>query len=86
MRKIQTQGVHHITINGANRQTAIDFWEGVLGGHTHTDVLLEPHKLRVEHDDPNIDRVHLADAIELLVARSQVSLSEDRSPRNPYRS
>ena len=31
MRKLQTQGVHHITINGANRQTAIDFWEGVLG-------------------------------------------------------
>jgi catechol 2,3-dioxygenase-like lactoylglutathione lyase family enzyme len=31
MRKVQTQGVHHITINGANRQTAIDFWEGVLG-------------------------------------------------------
>jgi catechol 2,3-dioxygenase-like lactoylglutathione lyase family enzyme len=31
MRKIQTQGVHHITINGANRQTSIDFWEGVLG-------------------------------------------------------
>ncbi|HET8967878.1 MAG TPA: VOC family protein [Gaiellaceae bacterium] len=195
MRKIQTQGVHHITINGANRQTAIDFWEGVLGmpfvfeqpnldnaaeshlyfdpgdgrlitvftneerqpdpnptprepgfvhhlafslsqavfaqtverldergiqhsgvkdrgfmdsiyfddplgllvelasyrfeppaGHTHTDVLLEAHKLRVERDDPNIDRVHLADAIELLVARSQASLSEDRSPRNPYRS
>ncbi len=31
MRKLQTQGVHHITIIGANRQTAIDFWEGVLG-------------------------------------------------------
>jgi catechol 2,3-dioxygenase-like lactoylglutathione lyase family enzyme len=31
MRKIQTQGVHHITINGADRRTAIDFWEGVLG-------------------------------------------------------
>jgi len=31
MRKIQTQGVHHVTINGADRQTAIDFWEGVLG-------------------------------------------------------
>jgi len=31
MRKIQTQGVHHITINGADRKTAIDFWEGVLG-------------------------------------------------------
>ncbi|RYH10708.1 VOC family protein [Tropicimonas sp. IMCC6043] len=31
MRKIQTQGVHHITIIGADRQTSIDFWEGVLG-------------------------------------------------------
>jgi catechol 2,3-dioxygenase-like lactoylglutathione lyase family enzyme len=31
MRKIQSQGVHHITIVGADRQTAIDFWEGVLG-------------------------------------------------------
>ncbi|MDP9255707.1 MAG: VOC family protein, partial [Actinomycetota bacterium] len=29
MRKLQTQGVHHITICGANRQTSIDFWEGV---------------------------------------------------------
>jgi catechol 2,3-dioxygenase-like lactoylglutathione lyase family enzyme len=193
MRKIQTQGVHHITINGANRQTSIDFWEGVLGmpfvfeqpnldnageshlyfdpgdgrlitvftneertpvqksaprepgivhhlafsvsqatfaqtverlderriehsgvkdrgfmdsiyfedplgllvelasyrfeppvGHTHTDVLLEAHKLRVERADPNIDRIHLADAIERLVTRSQASLSDDRSPRNPY--
>jgi glyoxalase family protein len=31
MRKLQSQGVHHITITGADRQTAIDFWEGVLG-------------------------------------------------------
>jgi glyoxalase family protein len=194
MRKLQTQGVHHITINGADRQTAIDFWEGVLGmpfvfeqpnldnaseshlyfdpgdgrlitvftneererrsnptprepglvhhlafalsqavfhqaverldergiehsgvkdrgfmdsiyfedplgllielasyrfeppaGHTHTDVLLEAHKLRVEREDTNIDRLHLADAIELLVARAQESLSDDRSPKNPYR-
>ena len=194
MRKIQTQGVHHITINGANRQTSIDFWEGVLGmpfvfeqpnldnadeshlyfdpgdgrlitiftnesreaiqrtaprepgivhhvafalsqatfaqtverldergirhsgvkdrgfmdsiyfedplgllielasyrfeppvGHTHTDVLLEAHLLRVERGDDNIDRVHLADAIERLVERSQRSLSEDRSPRAAYR-
>ena len=29
--KIQSQGVHHITLTGANRQTSIDFWEGVLG-------------------------------------------------------
>jgi len=31
MRKLQSQGVHHITITGADRQTSIDFWEGVLG-------------------------------------------------------
>jgi catechol 2,3-dioxygenase-like lactoylglutathione lyase family enzyme len=31
MRKLQSQGVHHITIVGANRQVSIDFWEGVLG-------------------------------------------------------
>ncbi len=31
MQKIQTQGVHHITFIGADRQTSIDFWEGVLG-------------------------------------------------------
>ena len=193
MRKIQTQGVHHITINGANRQTSIDFWEGVLGmpfvfeqpnldnageshlyfdpgdgrlitiftnearvpeqksaprepgivhhlalsvsqatfaqtverldergirhsgvkdrgfmdsiyfedplgllielasyrfeppsAHTHADVLLEAHRLRVERGDPSIDRIHLADAIERLVARSRDSLSDDRSPKNPY--
>jgi glyoxalase family protein len=54
-------------------------------GHTHTDVLLEAHKLRVDRDDHNIDRVHLADAIERLVLRSQESLSDDRSSKNPYR-
>src|SRR3954464_10280671 len=31
MRKLQSQAVHHITIVGADRQTSIDFWEGVLG-------------------------------------------------------
>ncbi len=31
MKKLQTQGVHHITFVGADRQTSIDFWEGVLG-------------------------------------------------------
>ena len=31
MRKLQTQGVHHITLTGADRQSSIDFWEGVLG-------------------------------------------------------
>jgi catechol 2,3-dioxygenase-like lactoylglutathione lyase family enzyme len=195
VRKIQTQGVHHITLVGAGRQETIDFWEGVLGmpfvfeqpnldnaseshlyfdpgdgrlitvftnedrepdrrrtptdpgcvhhlafalsqatfaqtverlgergikhsgvkdrgfmdsiyftdplgllielasyrfepprGHTHADVLLESHRLRVERGDYNIEPVHLADAIERLVARSQASLSDDRSPRDPYAS
>jgi len=31
MTVVQTQGVHHITLNGADRQTSIDFWEGILG-------------------------------------------------------
>lgn len=31
MQKIQVQGVHHITLVGADRQTSIDFWEGLLG-------------------------------------------------------
>ncbi|MEZ5776898.1 MAG: VOC family protein [Paracoccaceae bacterium] len=31
MRKIQSQGVHHITLVGADRQTSISFWEGLLG-------------------------------------------------------
>jgi catechol 2,3-dioxygenase-like lactoylglutathione lyase family enzyme len=31
MEKLQTQGLHHITLVGADRATSIDFWEGVLG-------------------------------------------------------
>lgn len=31
MKKIQSLGVHHITLTGADRQSSIDFWEGVLG-------------------------------------------------------
>ena len=193
MRKLQSQGVHHITITGADRQTSIDFWEGLLGmpfvfdqpnldneseshlyfdpgdgrlitvftdeerrpdptrtptdpgcvhhlafavsqatfqqaverldergighsgvkdrgfmdsiyfedplgllielasyrfqppfGHTHSDVLLEAHKLRVERGDHHIGRIHVADALERLVERSRATLSEDRSPKDPY--
>jgi hypothetical protein len=54
-------------------------------GFTHADVLLASHKLRVERGDYNIDQEHLADAIEALVGRSRASLSEDRSPKDPYR-
>jgi hypothetical protein len=53
-------------------------------GHTHADVLLEAHRIRVERDDYNIAPEHLADAIEELVRRSRQSLSDDRSPADPY--
>ena len=54
-------------------------------GHTHADVLLAAHELRVERGDYNIAESHLADAIEILAERSRRSLSDDRSPMNPYR-
>jgi hypothetical protein len=47
-------------------------------------VLLEAHRIRVANGDYNIAPVHLADAIERLVARSRQSLSDDRSPKDPY--
>jgi catechol 2,3-dioxygenase-like lactoylglutathione lyase family enzyme len=193
MRKLQSQAVHHTTLVGADRQTSIGFWEGVLGmpfvfeqpnldnaseshlyfdpgdgrlitvftsedrradpsrtptdpgcvhhlafslsqasfaqalerldergirhsgvkdrgfmdsiyftdplgllielasyrfeppaGATHADVLLEAHRIRVERGDYNIAQVHLADAIQALVERSRASLSDDRSPQDPY--
>ncbi len=193
MNKIQTQGVHHITLIGADRQTSIDFWEGVLGmpfvfeqpnldvpsqnhlyfdpgdgrlitiftnemwqtddtpnpqgignlhhiafnvsratymqaakrlaergvehsgevdrgfmdslyfrdplgqlyelasykfdpppGSSHAEVLFEAHKLREERGDYNIAEEHLADAIEFIIARDMGSLSNDRTPKNPY--
>jgi glyoxalase family protein len=193
MKKIQTQGVHHITMIGADRQASIDFWEGVMGmplifeqpnldvpaenhlyfdpgdgrlitvftnenrqpdptrnpegignlhhiafmvsravytqiakrlnergisntgevdrgfmdsiyfrdplgqllecacykfeppyGSTHTEVLIESHKIRVARGDHHITEEHLADAIELLVNRYQQTLSPDRHPKDPY--
>lgn len=192
-KKLQAQGIHHITLTGADRQTSIDFWEGLLGmpfvfdqpnldnpneGHLyfdpgdgrlitvftneerrpdprrtptepgcvhhlainvskatfsqtvkrlddrkiahsgpkdrgfmdsiyfkdpmgflielacyrfeppegcrHADVMIEAHRLRVERGDYNIQEEHLADAIELLVERTQQTLSDNRSPKNPY--
>jgi len=31
MKRIQVQGVHHITLVGSTRRSAIDFWTGLLG-------------------------------------------------------
>jgi len=193
MRKIQSQGVHHVTLVGADRATSIDFWEGVLGmpfvfdqpnlddpneGHlyfdpgdgrlitvftnesrrpdpartptepgcvhhiafdvskatfsqvatrldergvhhsgpkdrgfmdsiyfrdplgllielacyrfeppalcTHADVMIEAHRIRVGRGDHHIEEIHVADAIEALVARRQGSLSDERGPRSAW--
>ena len=31
MKKVQVQGLHHITIVGSTKQSAVDFWQGALG-------------------------------------------------------
>jgi len=31
MKKLQVQGVHHISIVGSTKQSAVDFWQGALG-------------------------------------------------------
>jgi catechol 2,3-dioxygenase-like lactoylglutathione lyase family enzyme len=31
VKKVQVQGLHHITIVGSTKQSAIDFWQGALG-------------------------------------------------------
>lgn len=45
MQKIQVQGVHHLTLVGSTRQTAVDFWEGLLG-------------MPLVFEQPNLDRPH----------------------------
>ncbi|MEM7507355.1 MAG: VOC family protein [Pseudomonadota bacterium] len=46
MQKIQVQGVHHITLNGADRKTSVDFWEGMLG-------------MPLIFEQPNLDAPHI---------------------------
>ena len=42
MTVIQAQGIHHLTLVGSNRETTIDFYQGVLG-------------MRLVMDQPNLD-------------------------------
>ena len=42
MNDIQTQGIHHVTLNGADRQTSIGFWRDLLG-------------MRFVAEQPNLD-------------------------------
>ena len=39
---IQAQGLHHITLNGADKKTSIDFWQNILG-------------MRFIFEQPNLD-------------------------------
>ena len=43
MKGIQVQGVHHITLVGSTRRSAIDFWQGLLG-------------MRLLFEQPNLGR------------------------------
>ena len=53
-------------------------------GVSHAEVLLEAHKIRVARGDYNISDEHLTDAIEVLTRQTTRSLSDDRSPKDPY--
>jgi glyoxalase family protein len=65
---VQTQGVHHITLNGADRQTSIDFWQGVLG----MPLVFEQPNL----DQPEINHLYFDPGDGRLMT---VFTSEDRS-------
>jgi hypothetical protein len=53
-------------------------------GCSHADVLMAAHEIRTERGDYAIAEIHLADAIERLTGR-RTSLSDDSSPKDPYR-
>ncbi len=58
MRRIQTQGVHHITLNGADRQSSIDFWQGVLGmPFVFEQPNLDDHSINHLYFDPGDGRL-----------------------------
>lgn len=74
MAVIQTQGVHHITLNGSNRQTSIDFWQGVLG----MPLVFEQPNL----DDPRINHLYFDPGDGRMVT---IFTEEGRRPMGPVR-
>ncbi len=66
---LQSQGVHHITLNGANRQTSIDFWQGVLG----MPLVFEQPNL----DDASVNHLYFDPGDGRLIT---IFTSEDRRP------
>ena len=95
--RLEERGIRHSGVKDRGFMDSI-YFEDPLGltielasyrfepphGSTHAEVLLEAHRLRVERDSYNIGPEELADAIEILTARSRESLSDDRSPKDPY--
>ncbi|MBF9042617.1 VOC family protein [Rhodobacterales bacterium HKCCE4037] len=69
MNKLQVQGLHHITLMGADRQTSIDFWEGVLG----MPFLFEQPNI----DDPDQGHLYFDPGDGRLIT---IFTSEDRKP------
>ncbi len=69
MQILQSQGVHHITLVGADRQTSIDFWEGVLG----MPFLFEQPNL----DDPNQNHLYFDPGDGRLIT---IFTNESRTP------
>ena len=57
MRKLQSQGCQHITLVGADRQTSIDFWEGVLGMPWSSSSPTSTGPTRVLYFDPGDGRL-----------------------------
>jgi catechol 2,3-dioxygenase-like lactoylglutathione lyase family enzyme len=69
MEKLQTQGLHHVTLVGADRSTSIDFWEGVLG----MPFVFEQPNL----DNPNESHIYFDPGDGRLIT---VFTREDRKP------
>ena len=69
MTVLQAQGVHHITLMGADRQTSIDFWEGMLG----MPFVLEQPNL----DDPSETHLYFDPGDGRLIT---IFCREDRKP------
>lgn len=66
---LQSQGVHHITLNGADRRTSIDFWQGVLG----MPLVFEQPNL----DDPSVNHLYFDPGDGRLIT---IFTAEDRGP------
>ncbi len=53
-------------------------------GFSHSQVLLEAHRMRLEEGEYNIQESHVAAAIELLSRRSRETLSDDTEAKRAY--